>query len=62
MRKFLAVLIYAILIVVPTGIMFYFISTGITRLFGKEVFMLILTAFGVIIVFQRIFKKFKKLK
>ena len=59
MRKVFAVLFYVALIIIPIGMVYYLVSSGIIYLFGDKVFTIVLLVVGTVVIFRRLFKKLK---
>jgi hypothetical protein len=60
MRLFFAALIGALIIIIPTGIIYYIFSYSIVELFSKEVYTIVIFALAFLILVWNVFKKLSK--
>ena len=60
MREILAVLVSALLVGIPTAIIFYLFSYSIVELFGKEIYAIAIFALAFLILVWDVYKKILK--
>lgn len=62
MRKFFAILIPILIVIVPYAILYSLISYGIVKIFGKEIYLIILFVLTIYFLSEGFIKKLKDKK
>lgn len=59
MKKIIAILLSASIVVVPLFIVYYLVSKGVILFLGKEMYAIIVLFLALIVFVERVFRKFK---